>query len=397
MLSQIIETDKQYYMNTFGARTPVCFDYGKGLNLYTKDGEEYYDFFAGIAVTALGHSHPKFVKSITEQAGKILHTSSIYYIEKQAQLAKLLVENSCADKAFFCSTGAEANEGAIKLAKIYFYKQGKSNKNEIITLKNSFHGRTLATVAATGQEKYQKPYKPLTPGFKHVDINDFDALSDAVTENTAAIMMEPVQGESGVHPAKVEYLKKVRQLCDEKEIILIFDEVQTGMGRTGKLFAYENYGVEPDIFTLAKALGNGIPIGAVCAKAFVAAGFEPGDHGTTFGGNPFSCNAACAVFEIFKEENIVENAAEMGAYFKEKLNALADKYDFITEVRGIGLMLGVETKDGVAAKICSKMFENKYLTGCISGKIIRILPPLVITKADIDKFIETLAKACEEV
>ena len=233
MLSQIMETDKQYYMNTFGARTPVCFDYGKGLNLYTKDGEEYYDFFAGIAVTALGHSHPKFVKSITEQAGKLLHTSSIYYIEKQAQLAKLLVENSCADKAFLCSTGAEANEGAIKLAKIYFYKQGKENKNEIITLKNSFHGRTLATVAATGQEKYQKPYKPLTPGFKHVEINDFDALVAAVNENTAAIMMEPVQGESGVHPAKAEYLKKVRQLCDEKEIILIFDEVQTGMGRTG--------------------------------------------------------------------------------------------------------------------------------------------------------------------
>ena len=397
MLSQIIETDKQYYMNTFGARTPVCFDYGKGLNLYTKDGEEYYDFFAGIAVTALGHSHPKFVKSITEQAGKLLHTSSIYYIEKQAQLAKLLVENSCADKAFFCSTGAEANEGAIKLAKIYFYKQGKENKNEIITLKNSFHGRTLATVAATGQEKYQKPYKPLTPGFKHVEINDFDALAAAVTENTAAIMMEPVQGESGVHPAKAEYLKKVRQLCDEKDIILIFDEVQTGMGRTGKLFAYENYGVEPDIFTLAKALGNGIPIGAVCAKAFVAAGFEPGDHGTTFGGNPFSCNAACTVFEIFKEEKVVENAAEVGAYFKEKLNALADKFDFITEVRGIGLMLGVETKDGVAAKICSKMFENKYLTGCIAGKIIRILPPLVITKADVDKFISVLTKVCGEV
>ena len=397
MLSKIIETDKQYYMNTFGARTPVCFDYGKGLNLYTKDGEEYYDFFAGIAVTALGHAHPKFVKSITEQAGKLLHTSSIYYIEKQAQLAKLLVENSCADRAFFCSTGAEANEGAIKLAKIYFYKQGKPNKNEIITLKNSFHGRTLATVAATGQEKYQKPYKPLTPGFKHVDINDFDALLDAVTENTAAIMMEPVQGESGVHPAKAEYLKKVRQLCDEKEIILIFDEVQTGMGRTGKLFAYENYGVEPDIFTLAKALGNGIPIGAVCAKDFVAAGFEPGDHGTTFGGNPFSCNAACTVFEIFKEEKVVENAAEVGAYFKEKLNDLASKYDFITEVRGIGLMLGVETKDGVAAKICANLFENKYLTGCIAGKIIRILPPLVITKADVDKFIEVLAKACEEV
>ncbi len=397
MLSQIIETDKQYYMNTFGARTPVCFDYGRGLNLYTKDGEEYYDFFAGIAVTALGHSHPKFVKSITQQAEKLLHTSSIYYIEKQAQLAKLLVENSCADKAFFCSTGAEANEGAIKLAKIYFYKQGKPNKNEIITLKNSFHGRTLATVAATGQEKYQKPYKPLTPGFKHVEINDFNALEAAVNENTAAIMMEPVQGESGVHPAKAEYLKKVRQLCDEKEIILIFDEVQTGMGRTGKLFAYENYGVEPDIFTLAKALGNGIPIGAVCAKSFVAAGFEPGDHGTTFGGNPFSCNAACTVFEIFEEENIVANAAKMGAYFKEKLCNLEEQFDFITEVRGMGLMLGVETKDGFAANICSKLFENKYLTGCIAGKIIRILPPLVITTADIDNFIDVLAKVCGEV
>jgi len=397
MLEQIINYDATYYMNTFGKRTPVCFEYGRGIHLYDTDGNEYTDFFAGIAVTALGHSHPKFVKSITEQAGKLLHTSSLYYIEPQARLAKLLVENSCGDKAFFCSTGAEANEGAIKLAKIYFYKKGLPDKYEVITLKNSFHGRTLTTIAATGQEKYQKPYKPLTPGFKHVEMNDLSALLNNVTENTTAIILEPIQGESGVHPADLNYLQKVRELCDKKDIILIFDEVQTGMGRTGKLFCYQNYGVEPDIFTLAKALGNGIPIGAIVAKDFVAKAFEPGDHGTTFGGNPFSTNAACTVFDIFKDEKIVENCANVGEYFKAQLLKLKDKYFFIKDVRGMGLMLGLETDDNAAAQLQKKLFDKRYIVGCIGGKILRILPPLIISNSDVDNFINVLEECMKGI
>ncbi|MGN1097967.1 MAG: aspartate aminotransferase family protein, partial [Clostridia bacterium] len=317
-LEQIMEIDEKYYMNTFGKRLPVAFDHGKGMYLYAEDGEEYMDMFAGIAVTALGHCHEGFTKAVSEQVNKLLHTSSLYYIKNQALLAKKICDCSVADRVFFCNSGAEANEGAMKLAKIYYYKQGKE-KYEVITLNSSFHGRTLATVAATGQPKYQKPYKPLVPGIKHVDINDFEALEAAVTDKTCAIMLEVIQGESGVHLCTDEYLLKVRRLCDEKDILLIFDEVQTGMGRTGKMFAYQTTPVEPDIFTLAKALGNGVPIGALCAKEFAAKGFEPGDHGGTFGGNPLATAAGMAVFEAFEKENICENAYNMGEYFEEKV------------------------------------------------------------------------------
>ncbi len=389
MLNEIINTDKAYYMNTFGARLPVCFERGEGISLYDTEGNEYTDFFAGIAVNVLGYAHPKYVKALQEQAAKLLHTSSLYYIKPQAELAKKIAESSCADRVFFANSGAEANEGAIKLAKIYFYKQGKTEKTDIITLVDSFHGRTLTTVAATGQPKYQKPYKPLAPGFSHVEINDFDALVAAITDKTAAIMLELVQGESGVHPCDMEYIKKVRALCDEKEILLIVDEVQTGIGRTGKMFAYENFGIEPDIFTLAKALGGGIPIGAVCAKEKFCA-FEPGDHGSTFGGNPFCSAAASAVMDIVKEEKLCEKSAEVGAYFKEKLCALAKKYpDKIAEVRGMGLMLGVEYKDGLSKTVNTKLFENKILCGS-TATTLRILPPLIITKENVDKFVEIL-------
>lgn len=392
-LEIIMQTDNEYYMNTFGKRVPVAFERGEGLKLYDTKGEAYTDFMAGIAVTALGHSHPLFTAALKEQIDKVIHTSSLYYIENQAMLAKKLVMKSCADRVFFANSGAEANEGAMKLAKIYHYKKGNPQKNEIITLKDSFHGRTLSTVAATGQEKYQKPYRPLTPGFHHVPLNDFHALQNAVSENTAAIMVELIQGESGVHPALKEFIQKVRTLCDEKDILLIADEVQTGMGRTGKLFAYEHFGVEPDIFTLAKALGNGVPIGAVCAKEFAASAFEPGDHGTTFGGNPLATCAGNAVLDIFEKEKIVQNAAEVGSYFKEKLTELQTTNDKIKEVRGEGLMLGVEFAEPIAKEIQQKLFQKKYLVGAVGTGVLRLLPPLILKKEDVNQFI-TVLKEC---
>lgn len=383
-----IINDEKYFMNTFGKRTPVCFERGSGINLYTDDGKVYTDFFAGIAVNVLGHCHKDYVAALEKQINKLMHTSNLYYIKSQSELAKKICGISCADKVFFSNSGAEANEGAIKLAKMYFYKKGMTNKNEIITLKSSFHGRTLATVAATGQEKYQAPYKPLVPGFKHVVINDFEALENAVNENTAAIMVELIQGESGVYPCDKEYIKKVRALCDEKNILLIADEVQTGIGRTGKMFAYENYNIEPDIFTLAKALGGGVPIGAVCAKDFCAV-FEPGDHGSTFGGNPFCCTAANAVLDIVCKENLVSNAEKVGKYLYQKLNDICDKYDEAVQVRGYGLMLGLEFKEGLAKKINTGLFERKYLCGVCSNTL-RILPPLIITNEDVDGFVSAL-------
>lgn len=391
MLNEIKELDKKYYMNTFGDRLPVCFTSGRGMKLITDDGKEYYDYLGGIAVNALGHRHPKFILALKTQLDSgVIHTSSLYYIENQARLAEKLVKNSSADKVFFCNSGAEANEGAFKLTKIYFYKKG-IDKTEIITLDKSFHGRTLAAVAATGQEKYQKPYRPLTPGFKQVEPNNFEAMAAAVTDKTAAIMIELIQGESGVHPMDAEYVTKLRELCDDKGILLIFDEVQTGMGRTGYMFAHQLYGVEPDIFTCAKALGGGIPVGAVCAKAEVAEAFEPGDHGTTFGGNPFSTAAGLAVFDIFEKEGLVENAKKMGLLFKERLEKLKEKYnDKITEVRGAGLLIGIELRPDIAKDVFNELFKAGFLTSLCGGTTIRIAPPLIITNLDVELFVSEL-------
>lgn len=389
-LKEIMELDDKYYMNTFGKRIPVCFTHGKGIHLWDTEGRRYNDFFAGIAVSALGHSHPALVSAIQAQAEKLLHCSNLYYIEPQAKLAKLLVENSCADRIFFGNSGAEANEGAIKLARIYFKKKGYSDKYEIITLENSFHGRTLATVAATGQKKYKEPYAPLTPNFVNVPINDLGALEGAITENTCAIMLEPIQGESGVFPMTEQYLQGVRDLCDRHGLLLIFDEVQTGIGRTGKLFGYQHYGIEPDIFTLAKALGGGVPIGAVCAKQHVAQAFDPGDHGSTFGGNPLACTAGLAVMETVLGDGLVERAAEIGGYFSSKLQSLADKYTFITQIRGKGLMVGLQLSIDKAKDIKEACFARGYLLANVGNSILRILPPLIITAEDIDGFVAAL-------
>lgn len=389
MLNEIKGTDSAVYMNTFGSRLPVCFKEGKGIKLISSDNEEYYDFLGGIAVNAIGHCHPYFVEKLKEQVSKLIHVSNLYYIESQTTLAKRLTEKTCMDKVFFANSGAEANEGAFKLAKMYFYKKN-SPKYEIISLDHSFHGRTLATVAATGQEKYQKPYKPLTPGFVQVEANNIEALKNAITDKTAAILLEPIQGESGVHPMDADYLKKVRNLCDENEILLIFDEVQTGMGRCGKLFAYELFGIEPDIMTSAKALGGGVPIGAVLAKDFVASAFEPGDHGSTFGGNPLATAAGNAVLDIYENEFLIEKCEKMGNLFKSKLIDLMKKYpNKITDVRGFGLLIGAELDGAIAKDVFAKLFENKILAS-LCYNTIRLAPPLIITESDIDYFINTL-------
>jgi predicted acetylornithine/succinylornithine family transaminase len=385
-LEEIKALDKKYFMNTFGERTPAAFERGEGMYLYTAEGEKYLDMFAGIAVNALGYHHEEYTKALHEQVDKLLHTSSLYYIESQARLAQKICESSCADKVYFANSGAEANEGAIKLAKIYFYKKGVE-KYEVISLKSSFHGRTLATVAATGQEKYQKPYYPLIPGFSQVMINDIDALKNAVTDKTCAILLEPIQGESGVHPVDREYLKEVRRICDENDIILIFDEIQTGMGRCGKMFCYETLGVEPDIFTLAKALAGGVPIGAVCAKDFVAQAFAPGDHGGTFGGNPLATAAGLKVFEIIEKEHLCENADKIGKYISNKIkNELGDK---VREVRQYGLMIGIDTY-GKAQETRQKLFEKHILVGAVGADTLRVLPPLIITEKEADEFVSAL-------
>lgn len=398
LVNDIKEYDNQYFMNTFGQRIPVAFEKGQGIYLWSTDGDKYTDFFSGIAVNSIGYSHPTFVKMVSDQLSKLIHCSNLYYIESQALLAKELCENSCADKVFFSNSGAEANEGAIKLARIFFKKLGMPEKYEIITLQKSFHGRTITTLSATGQEKYAKPFEPLTQGFKKVPINDFEALKSAITENTCAIMLEPVQGESGVYPCDLQYLKKVKKLCTDNKLLLIFDEVQTGMGRTGKLFGYQKFDIEPDIFTLAKALGGGIPIGAVCAKDYVAQAFSPGEHGSTFGGNPLACTAGLAVMKIIKEENLAENAQKLGDYIKETLIAQASgKLPIISEIRASGLMMAIELSEPIAPYVKQKMFEKKYLIANIGDKILRILPPLIITKQDADSFISTLIEALNDV
>lgn len=389
MLEEIKKLDKKYYMNTFGDRLPVCFEKGEGLKLFDTNGRVYYDFLGGIAVNALGHGHKKFIAALKAQLDKVIHTSNLYYIENQARLACELAESTCADKIFLANSGAEANEGAIKLARAYFYKRGQE-RYEIITLDKSFHGRTMATVAATGQEKYQKPYRPLTPGFIQVKPNDFEAVFEAVTDKTAAIMIELIQGESGVHPMDREYVVKLRKLCDDKGILLIFDEVQTGMGRTGYLFAHQMYGVEPDIFTAAKALGGGVPIGAVCAKEEAASAFEPGDHGSTFGGNPLAAAAGLAVMQIYKEEKLVENAAEMGKYFVRKLDELRTHTSGITEIRAAGLLIGIQLEEDVARTVFNNLFDRGMLTSLCGGNTIRVAPPLIINKSDIDLFTDAL-------
>ncbi|MDS1029346.1 acetylornithine transaminase [Bacillota bacterium LX-D] len=391
----ILELGQKYVMNTYG-RLPFALVEGKGTKVWDADGKEYIDFVAGLAVNALGHCHPVVTEAIREQAGKLVHCSNLYWIEPQVQLAQLLVENSCLDKVFFANSGAEANEAAIKLARKFAKLHYGEQKYEIITMRQSFHGRTLATLTATAQEKFHKGFAPLPEGFKYVPFNDYDSLAALVNEHTCAIMMEPIQGEGGVYAAQGDYLHKVKKLCQEKGILLIFDEVQCGMGRTGKLFAYEHFGVEPDIMTLAKALGGGVAIGAMLAKDKVAAAFQPGDHASTFGGNPLAMAAGLAATKIIADGKFLAKVQETGAYFKNKLELLAQKFSFIQEVRGEGLILGVElTIPG--GDIVNSCLEKGLLINCTNQTVLRFLPPLIVEKTEVEQTVEILSQSLNEV
>jgi len=396
-LKETISKDKSFYMNTFGDRTPVAFAYGKGCKLYSTEGKEYTDFLAGIAVNALGYGDEGLAEVLYKQAQSIIHSSNIFYIPVQSEFAELLSNSSNGYKVFISNSGAEANEGAVKLARKYFFNKGE-NKFEIISATNSFHGRTLAMVAATGQPKYQEPYLPLPAGFKNVEYNNFDAIKKAITPKTAAIMLETIQGEGGIIEADAEYLLKVRKLCDQSGILMILDEIQTGIGRTGKLFSFEHFGFVPDIFTLAKGLGGGVPIGAFLASPDVAAAFKPGDHGSTFGGNFLACAAGKYVMEKMLNSNIISKAADVGEYFKDCLLELKEKHASIAAVRGRGLMLGAELDAGINGKlVVQKAFEKGYIINCAGHNTLRFVPPLIISKAEIDGLIQALDEILTEI
>lgn len=379
----------KYLMQTY-ARQPISIVRGRGAKVYDMEGREYIDFVGGIAVNILGHGHPDLVQAIQRQAAQLIHVSNLYYTEPQVRLAQMLVEHSCADRVFFCNSGAEANEAAIKLARRYGHEKHGANRFEIITMKNSFHGRTMATLTATGQEKVQKGFEPLVPGFVYAPFNDFAAIESLVTDKTAAIMLEPIQGEGGVHVADQVYLKNLRELCTQKDILLIFDEVQTGMGRTGTLFAYEQLGVEPDIMTLAKGLGGGMPIGACLAKEAVAAVFTAGSHASTFGGNPLACAAGLAVCRILIEGRVLEQARRMGDYLAKGLADFKDRHRAVRDVRGLGLLQGLEVEIDAKAVVADCLTRG-VLVNATSERVLRFVPPLIISQAEIDRVLETLS------
>lgn len=385
---EIIEMGDNYLMRCVG-RMPLAPVRGEGAVLWDADGNKFLDFVSGIAVNAFGHCHPEIVEAISNQAKKLIHCSNLYYIEPQVLLAKLLAENSAMGKVFICNSGAEANEAAIKLARKYAKLQYGQQKVEIISAWQSFHGRTLATITATGQPKYQQGFEPLPGGFKYVPFNDLDAMEKAVGPETCAVLLEPVQGEGGVNVASPYYLEGVKMLCQEHGAVLIFDEVQTGLGRTGRFLAGQHYGVKADIITLAKALGGGFPIGAVLATDQVAAAFQPGDHASTFGGNPLACTAALAAVDLLLTGGVLENAAAVGAYMYDKLVDLSGKYDYVQEVRGLGLLLGMELS--IEGKdIVNGCREKGLLINCVNNNVLRFIPPLTITRQDVDSALEIL-------
>jgi predicted acetylornithine/succinylornithine family transaminase len=389
----LMALSEQYVANTY-SRYPVLLVRGKGTRVWDLEGEEYLDFVSGLAVCNLGHCHPRVVKAIQDQAEKLIHISNFYYIEPQIQLASLLCKHSFADKVFFCNSGAEANEGAFKLARKFAKEKIGKDRYEIITMERSFHGRTLATLTATGQEKFHKGYEPLMPGFKYVPFNDIGAVKNAIDPKTCAVMVEPIQGEGGVNCPSEGYLKALRDICDEKRLLLIFDEVQVGMGRTGKLFAYEHEGVEPDMLTLAKSLAGGVPIGALLIKKGIADGFKPGDHASTFGGNPLASAAGVAALTAILEEGMLENCRKMGDYFISELEEIKKKFPFVKEVRGKGLILGIELKiDG--SSMVKEMLKRKILINCTMGNVLRFLPPLIVTKEEVDRVVKTLGEVFE--
>ena len=388
-------------MATYG-RFPIALERGKGCRVWDTEGREYLDFVAGIATCTLGHAHPTLVEAVMQQINKLHHVSNLYYIPEQGQLAKWIIEHSCADRVFFCNSGAEANEGAIKLARKYAHTVLDIEKPVILTAKASFHGRTLATITATGQPKYQKNFDPLVPGFHYVPYNDIRALENAIADldegdqRVAAVMLEALQGEGGVRPGELDYFLRLRNICDQTGILLIMDEVQVGMGRTGRYWGYENLGIEPDIFTSAKGLAGGIPIGAMMSKKFCDV-FQPGEHASTFGGNPLACAAALSVAHTLEQENILQNVQQRGEQLRARLRAIAAKYPhLITEVRGWGLINGMELSADIeltSVDIVKAAMEQGLLLVPAGPKVVRFVPPLIVSDEEVEQATQIVEQA----
>jgi len=388
MTQATIDTADKVLATTY-SRMPVVFEKGAGATLWDTEGRTYTDFLAGIAVCGLGHAHPAVQAALAEQAGKLLHVSNLFYTQPQTELGDWLTRNSFADRVFFCNSGAEANEAAIKLARKYFFDKGETSRFRIISMEQSFHGRTMGSLSATGQEKIRKGFEPVLDGFAFVPFNDVAALRDKLDETVCAVLLEPIQGEGGIVCPDPDYLPAVRRLCDETGTLMILDEIQTGMGRTGKLFAYEHEAAVPDIMTLAKALGNGLPIGAMLAREAVAHAFGPGAHATTFGGTPIMTAGALAVVKTMEAEGIVARAARIGDYFMERLQELQGRHERIEAIRGRGLLLGIKLRED-GAPLVQACLARGFVVNCVQGDILRLAPPLIISTREIDALIDCL-------
>lgn len=384
------ELDAEFHMHTY-ARKPIMFVSGHGMRLTDDDGREYLDFVSGIGAVNLGHSHPAVVEAVRDQIGRLTHVSNLYYVEHRDELARDLATRFGGDaRVFFCNSGAEANEGAIKLARRWGTAKRGAECYRIVTAQRSFHGRTLATLAATGQPSKQEAFEPLPAGFTHVPLNDISALEKVVDETTCAVMLEPIQGEAGVYPCDPAYLAAVRALCDERDVLLVLDEVQTGMMRTGTMFAWQHSGVRPDVMSLAKSLANGLPIGAVVAGVEVADAFQPGDHGSTFGGGPVVAAAARACIRALEDEHLGDNATQAGSYLREQLQEFSSKTGLVSDVRGVGLMNALEFTEPIAAEVAASALAHGIVLNSIGSHILRILPPLVCGHAEIDTLVGVL-------
>lgn len=393
---EYIDRAEQALYKTYN-RFPVIFDHGDGVKLYDTDGQEYLDFGAGIAVMALGYNDPAFNEAVKGQVDKLLHTSNLFYNQPAVEAGEKLLAASRMDKVFFTNSGTEAIEGALKIAKRYAFNKGMAPDYEIIAMKHSFHGRSLGALSVTGNDHYQAPFAPLIPNIKFAEFNDLDSVKALFTDKTCAVLMETVQGEGGIYPATKEFLAGVRSLCDEHDALLMLDEIQCGMGRTGAMFAWQGYGVKPDVMTAAKALGNGVPIGAFLASGKAANAMVPGDHGTTYGGNPLVCAAASKVLDIFEERQLLAQVQETGSYLWDKLEKLVEKYDCVAAHRGKGLMQGLEFTAPVAAVVKEALLGQKLVLISAGTNIIRFVPPLVIGQADVDEMIVRLERAIEAV
>ena len=392
---EITQLTERHVAGTYG-RYPIALVKGKGMHVWDASGKKYLDFVAGVAVDSLGHCPPAVVRAIRKQAGQLLHVSNWFHIEPQARLAAEITRLSFGDKVFFCNSGTEATEGAIKLARKFFVDQGQKSKTEIITTYKSFHGRTLGAMSATPQDKIQKGFGPLVPGFKYVPFDDIAAMKKAITSKTCAVMVEPIQGESGVNIPSKTYIKELRKLCTKQNVLLILDEIQTGFGRTGHLFAYQGFGAKPDIMTLAKGLGAGVPIGALVMTNNVAKALGPGTHGSTFGGNPLVCAAALASVDIVSDKLFLRNVQNMGKYFLSRLKELAKKLPVIKEVRGMGLILAIDI-DGSSAEVAKDCMEQGILVNSIQPGTLRFIPPLIVTQKNIDTLIRVLTKSLTQL